>query len=107
LYIKSWRGSRSIVVLKEPTEIQKTDTGEFSIQLHELTGNKVVNIENKIDNHDFHIDWTRVSNLSVGGGSNCVIADFRVYNKLIDDSDVNKIIDIKNSDFNSSGPTFP
>jgi len=107
LYIKSWRGSRSIVVLKEPTEIQKTDTGEFSIQLHELTGNNVVKIENKIDNHDFHIDWTRVSNLSVGGGSNCVIADFRVYNKLIDDLDVNKIIDMKNSDFNSSGPTFP
>jgi hypothetical protein len=107
LYIKSWHGMRSTIIVKEPTGVATDPDGEFEISLTNLTASQRTTLSKKETSHDFHIDWNKIDKLSVGGGSNCTIADFRLYNRILNDSDVNSILDIKNPDFNTSGPSFP
>ena len=107
MYIKSWQGSRSTVIVKEPFAVKKDTDGELDISLTNITGSQKTTITKNISNHNFHIDWNKINKLSVGGGSNCVIADFRLYNKILNDNDINNILDLKNADFNTAGPTFP
>ena len=99
--------SRSTVIVKEPFAVKKDTDGELDISLTNITGSQKTTITKNISNHNFHIDWNKINKLSVGGGSNCVIADFRLYNKILNDNDINNILDLKNADFNTAGPTFP
>ena len=107
LYIKSWPGSRNAILLNEPTSGSASPEGEFEIEMIDLLSENKTKITKEIKNHDFIIDWNKISKLSVGGGSNCVIADFRLYNRILDDQEINEIINVNNPDFNSSGPSFP
>ena len=107
LYIKSWHSKYPCVIVKEPGTLSDEPTGEMSVSMTSLLGTKQTTITKSEINHNFHIDWGSISKLSVGGGSNCAIADFRVYDKLLTDEDVQDILDLKNPDFNSAGPSFP
>jgi hypothetical protein len=104
LYIKSWPGSRPTILVNEPDGLGDDPKGTFSIRMQSVL--KKTGVITKEHTHNFNVDWNAISNLSVGGGSNCVIADFRVYNKLLEDGEIETLIN-NNEFFNGLGPTFP
>ena len=94
-------------MLNEPTSSQSNAEGEIKVEMINLLDPNRVKITKEVKNHNFVIDWEKISKLSIGGGSNCAIADFRLYNVILEDSQINEIISNKNPDFNTSGPSFP
>ena len=60
-----------------------------------------------IGSHSFKINWKQINKISFGGGSNSVYAGFRMYDKILDDDEVGKIINLGNIRFNKLGNTYP
>tara|TARA_Y100001934_G_C12029005_1_gene620445 strand:+ start:204 stop:500 length:297 start_codon:yes stop_codon:yes gene_type:complete len=98
-----------VAILSENAETiqRRTKTGTFSITLTDLNSNDKTKTTLSVDSHSFDINWKVLNKISFGGGSNATFAGFRMYNKLLTDDELGKIVGIDNMRFNTSGNTYP